>query len=104
MDTKDLIEELNNADLSFKRFEWWGGLHYLTCKYLDIALFPSLDFFIDAQMNETFDWKDENGIHESYVGIGLHFDWLGFNVGFQINFKTNKPLNNESMDTCECIN
>jgi hypothetical protein len=93
---KKIKELIDNTDLSFKRFERWGGFHFTSCRYFDIMLLPAFNFFIDSQMNETFDWGDNEGIHESYIGIGLHFDWLGFNAGFQINFKTNKPLSDET--------
>jgi len=94
MGTKELIDRINNVDMRFQRFESWGGLHFTTCRYFDISLLPVINFFIDSQMNETFDWGDDGGIHESYIGIGLHFDWFGLNAGFQVNFKTNKPLSN----------
>jgi hypothetical protein len=95
MDTELQIKELNelmdNAELSFRRFEGWGGFHYTSCRYFNINLLPSLCFTVDSQMNES--WILENGnIFESYIGIGFHFDWLGFNTGFEVNFKTNKPL------------
>lgn len=88
---KDIIDSYK---YSFKRFE--GGIEYYlqSCRYFNIELLPSLGLFVDNQMNETF--KTEDTLYESYVGIGLWFNWLGLNIYFQINFKTNKPLLDEN--------
>jgi hypothetical protein len=93
MGTKELIDKLNNANMDFQRFECWGEYAPRYLLYVTLELLPSLCFVVDSQMNDTFKWADDS-IHESYVGIGLHFAWLTFNVGFQVNFKTNKPLSN----------
>ena len=74
-----------------KRFEWYCEWSVLTCRYFNLILIPTLDLFVDNQMNET--WIDNEGkIHLSHVGIGLLFQWLGVTLGVQVNFKTNKPL------------
>jgi hypothetical protein len=93
MDIKELNELMDNTDMSFRRFEGWVGLHWASCRYFSINLLPTICFTIDNQMNETWVLNSGN-LFESYVGIGLHFDWLGFNIGGEINFKTNKPLSN----------
>jgi len=90
---KKLNELLDNIDISFKRFEGSVEYYVANCRFFTIELLPSLSFFIDKQMNET--WVDSKGnLVKSYIGIGLTFNWLGLNMYFQINFKTNKPLLN----------
>jgi hypothetical protein len=93
--TKEGIQELkelmDNYKYKFERFEGWLEYHLLYSKSFDIELLPSLSFFIDRQMNET--WIDNNGdLIPSTIGVGLAFRWLGLNIGIQINFKTNKPF------------
>ena len=93
--TKEGIQELkelmDNYKYKFERFEGWLEYHLLYYKSFDIELLPSLSFFIDRQMNET--WIDNNGdLIPSTIGVGLAFRWLGLNIGIQINFKTNKPF------------
>lgn len=89
---KKLNELLDNIDISFKRFEGSVEYYLQSCRYFNIELLPSLGFFVDSQMNETF--EVDGTLYESYVGIGFHFNWLGLNAYFQVNFKTNKPLKN----------
>lgn len=91
---QEFKDRIKDFDCSFKRVDGWFEYHLWNCRYFTIELIPSLTFFIDAQMNETFKTEEGNLI-ESYVGIGLAFNWLGLNIGGQINFKTNKPLENE---------
>ena len=84
-------ELMDNYKYKFERFEGWLEYHLLYSKFFDVELLPSLSFFVDMQMNET--WVDNNGdIIPSTIGIGLAFRWLGLNIGIQINFKTNKPF------------
>lgn len=84
-------ELMDNYKYKFERFEGWLEYRLLHSKFIDIKLLPSVSFFVDTQMNET--WIDNNGdlIH-STIGVGLAFSWLGLNIGGQINFKTNKPF------------
>ena len=84
-------EQMDNYKYEFERFEGWVEYHLLHSKFFNVELLPSLSFFVDMQMNET--WVDNNGdLIPSTVGIGIAFSWLGFNIGGQINFKTNKPF------------
>ena len=84
-------ELLDNYKYKFERFEGWLEYRLLYSKFFDVELLPSLSFFIDMQMNET--WVDNNGdLIPSTIGRGLAFRWLGLNIGIQINFKTNKPF------------
>lgn len=79
---------------NFERFEiyfnnWW------TKNYIDIILIPRLDIIIDKQMNHTFimeDMIDRHEIYPSQIGIGLSIGWLWFDVYMQLNFKTNKLI------------
>jgi hypothetical protein len=94
MDFKEFCKLMNNMEDSFQRFEWWWGYKGVNCRYFNLEILPSLSFFVDNQMNESF-ITTEGKLIESCVGIGLHFEWITFSIGFQINFKTNKPLSNE---------
>ena len=89
MSEEDIAKMQYNSN--FERFEYFLQYHLYSYEYFTINLLPMLCFFVDKQMNET--WVSGDGIlYESYIGIGFHFDWLGLSMGFQVNFKTNKPL------------
>lgn len=94
-ETEEKVQKIrglvNNYKYKFERFEGWLEYCLLHSKFINIELLPSLSFFVDMQMNET--WVDNNGdLIPSTIGIGLAFSWLGLNIGGQINFKTNKPF------------
>ena len=75
---------------SFDSFNNYAGMN-TGCRYLSIQLIPTLSLDIDSQMNST--WKATDGtIYPSVVGIGMEIRWLIFYTSFEINFKTNKPL------------
>jgi len=95
MDIKKFKEIIDKVDLSFKRFEGWFNWNPYTCRFFSIELLPSIGFFVDNQFNETF-VTCAGDLFEAHVGIGFDFSWLGLGMGFQINFKTNKPLSNET--------
>lgn len=94
-ETEEKVQKIkglvNNHKYKFERVEGWLEYCLLHSKFINIELLPSLSFFVDMQMNET--WVDNNGdLIPSTIGIGLAFSWLGLNIGGQINFKTNKPF------------
>lgn len=75
---------------SFKKFDFYAGMN-TGCRYLSIQLIPTLSLDIDSQMNST--WKASDGtIYPSVVGVGMEIRWLIFYASFELNFKTNKPL------------
>lgn len=75
---------------SYDSFNYYAGMN-TGCRYLSIQLIPTLSLDIDSQMNST--WKATDGtVYPSVVGIGMEIRWLIFYISFEINFKTNKPL------------
>lgn len=75
---------------SIIKFDCYAGKN-TGCRYLSILLIPSLSLDIDNQMNST--WKASDGtIYPSVVGVGMEIRWLIFYASFELNFKTNKPL------------
>ena len=76
----------------FERFEIYFN-NWCKGKVKTVCLIPSLNIGLDTSYNQAFTIDDE--IYPSYIGIVLSIGWLWFDVYMQLNFKTNKPLENE---------
>ena len=87
---------MNYMDMkeNFKRFEIYFN-NWLSKTYTVIRLIPNIDVIIDNQMNKTIMNEDMIGrykIFHSRISIGVSIGWLFGDMYMQVNFKTNKPL------------
>lgn len=79
MDTKE----------NFERFEIYFN-NWCKGKVKLLSLIPYINIGIYTSYNQAF--KTDEEIYPSYIGFILTIGWLFGDVYMQLNFKTNKPL------------
>lgn len=82
---------MNYMDIKeeFERFEVYYN-NWAKGKVKLFNLIPFIYIGVDASYNQAFSTEDT--VYPSYVGYIFTIGWLWFDMYIQLNFKTNKPI------------